>query len=60
MAAGPIHTLIHCQLASQYPTASLDLSKPLSGLADFYFPTCWVQILDAPIDLRLLEKEAVR
>jgi hypothetical protein len=22
--------------------------------------TCWVQILDAPIDLRLLEKEAVR
>jgi hypothetical protein len=33
------NTLIHYQLASQCPTTALDLGKPLSGLADFYFAT---------------------
>jgi hypothetical protein len=31
------NTLIHYQLASQCPTTALDLGRPLSGLADFYF-----------------------
>jgi hypothetical protein len=43
---------------SALPAATNTLNA--SRVARTINSTCWVQILDAPIDLRLLEKEAVR